>query len=309
MTNLDRRMLYFCNLAYDRGKVGSDVGWTPRDKQIGLLAPPRRVERNPGLHLDTGEIFHRDVAVVGQTAQEIVVAFRGTQPPREGADPNEKYSIFSDWINNINVVGMAPDPIFPGIVHNGFAGAATALMEAADGVLARIKAMRAVAGAPQKIILTGHSKGGAVAVLAAWLLYHQSGIAPNQLEVITFGSARAGDADFVAHYAATTIETRVYESNRDIVPLLPAGGNVAPILVTVAKLFGYAEADGQVGFRRAGRRIPAQKPDLADWVAAYAAPVAGFAYNRRPLIDAVTNAHGIGEHNAYDEIVPQDHGS
>lgn len=50
-----------------------------------------------------------------------------------------------------------------------------------------------------KIILTGHSLGGAIATLAACYFYDK-GVAAENLEVYTFGAPPIGTEDFVTHY-------------------------------------------------------------------------------------------------------------
>jgi hypothetical protein len=68
------------------------------------------------------------------------------------------------------------------------------------------------------LLVTGHSKGGAVAALAAWNLQKLANI---PVKVVTFASAKPGDAGFSDGYRAAGIDHTRYEYNNDIVPHVP----------------------------------------------------------------------------------------
>jgi hypothetical protein len=307
MPHLHRRMMYFCDLTYSKSKVAdrNRGAWTGRDTAIGLVGQPQRVERKMLVSRKTGELFPRDVAVIGRTDSEIIIAFRGTQPPVAGAKVAEMRSIIEDWMNDANVLGRAGANDFSGVVHDGFAEAALLLLGGDDGVVARVNALRKVAGAPQRIVLTGHSKGGAIAVLAADWMLRKSDFATSDMEIVTFGSARCGDAGFSQAFQQAGFAATRYESDADIVPLLPPGGGVSPIITQAAKMLGYKRADGATGFLSSGTRFPATAPRVAAWAAAYAPLVGQFLVNRKPLLEKLVHSHGIRANEAYDAIVPQ----
>ena len=78
-----------------------------------------------------------------------------------------------------------------------------------------------------KLILTGHSLGGAVAVLAAARL-SDLGVRPEQLEVVTFGAPAVGNEAFVSQYGSRFQLTRIVMSGDPIQGVLQSfrGGYV-----------------------------------------------------------------------------------
>jgi hypothetical protein len=150
-----------------------------------------------------------DGCLVGETQDGLVLAFRGTMP----LDFNDAPSV-RDWINDFHAEPIAVTG-FPGAVHSGFSGALTALWPSITDELKRQNG-----GSPpsRPILVTGHSKGGAMAALAAWSL---QGIAGTPVKVVTFAAAKPADADFRAAYEAAGIDDTRYEYNIDMVPHLP----------------------------------------------------------------------------------------
>jgi hypothetical protein len=86
-------------------------------------------------------------------------------------------------------------------------------------ITAELRQRQAAAPASRPLLITGHSKGGAMAALAAWSLQATAGTPP--FKVVTFAAAKPGDADFRAAYTAAGIDHTRYEYNIDIVPHLP----------------------------------------------------------------------------------------
>ncbi|KAI9294281.1 alpha/beta-hydrolase [Neoconidiobolus thromboides FSU 785] len=72
-----------------------------------------------------------------------------------------------------------------------------------------------------KLVVVGHSLGGAISVLSALMLRQRLGLKDERLEVFTYGQPRIGDEEF-AHYLnqQTFTLTRAVNSD-DIVPHLP----------------------------------------------------------------------------------------
>lgn len=81
------------------------------------------------------------------------------------------------------------------------------------------------------LTITGHSLGGALALLAA---RHLANSGFRHLQVMTFGCPRVGDALFVQMYDRDDIDTMHYVHANDIVPTLPP------------RRLGYADLPGQV---------------------------------------------------------------
>jgi hypothetical protein len=97
--------------------------------------------------------------------------------------------------------------------------------------------------------ITGHSKGGAIAALAAVRLQAE-GVTPR---IVTFGAPKVGDEDFAAAYDARFTHTR-YEYADDIVPHLPPSADFLDLLSKLP-LLGHRFADLQRYNYRAVRRL------------------------------------------------------
>eukprot|EP01133_Synstelium_polycarpum_P013326 gene13326-15668_t len=137
----------------------------------------------------------------------IVITFRGTQ----GAS-------LKNWITDLNIAKMTPYPAFPSArVHAGFLYAYSNIKSQVEQGLAD-----AIAACPQcdRIVCTGHSLGGALAILAVADIYAL--IQDMEIEMYTFGSPRVGDVGFVEYFETVVLKNywRVV-NHHDIVPHLP----------------------------------------------------------------------------------------
>lgn len=150
-----------------------------------------------------------DACLVATTVDGVIVAFRGTLPP---SSPDHEQTI-RDWINDLNAELIQPTGM-PGRVHEGFWNAVDSLWQP---VLAEVQRQLDQGGAGCKLFMTGHSKGGAMANLAAMRFKIERGVAP---VVRTFAAAHPGNEDFAAAYGNFIDSTR-YEYADDIVPHMP----------------------------------------------------------------------------------------
>jgi hypothetical protein len=169
-----------------------------------------------------------DACLVGTNIDGVILAFRGTLPPDS---PNHEQT-FEDWLKDADAV-LVSQPNIQGKVHTGFWEALDALWPA---LLAEVERQRAAApGKP--LYITGHSKGGAMADLAAARLA-LAGI-PNT--VCTFAAAHPGNADFARFFdGLQAIESATrYEYADDIVPHLPPGLALRHALATIDKFSKY----------------------------------------------------------------------
>ncbi len=145
---------------------------------------------------------------------DVVLTFRGTLTQREPAT-------ILDWINDMHADLVVADGL-PGRVHAGFLASLNDLW---PGVFAALESPSLPDTGGQKsplpwkksLIVTGHSKGGALAILAAARLLAL------QPFVMTFAAPMTGDLDFAAHYP-DAIDVLRYEAAGDIVPHLPPFG-------------------------------------------------------------------------------------
>jgi Lipase (class 3) len=179
-------------------------------------------------------------ALVGRFREGIVVAFRGTLPPAD-LTPDAKWIVgisllrlptaFADLKNDLEGVparAVVGDVALPGEVHKGFGDSLAALW---PEVAAKVEELRR-ADPAARLYFTGHSKGGALANLAA-VRARQAG-QPATVKVVTFGAARAGNAEFVRAYVAAGIDGHHYEVAGDEVPRLAFGTEPVPVRHGVA---------------------------------------------------------------------------
>lgn len=150
----------------------------------------------------------------------LVVAFRGTLPPV--IDKESKLEsllmIIRDWLNDFAAdLVKAPSHLkLPGMFHEGFLNSFNELL--AEKLLEKVQAAHSQG---RRIQITGHSKGGALAALAAFY-FIKNGIPVD--EVQTFGSAQAGDDTFAAAYYGLKVKHYRFERGNDIVPHEPERG-------------------------------------------------------------------------------------
>jgi hypothetical protein len=194
------------------------------------LARPRyRAE----LGLET-RLFSRDntQVYVGGDAANIVVAFRGSEAPTS-------LDGFKDWLlTNANNFLILPE----GRIGSDFAAAGvgarfhrgfmSALADIWDPLLAAVEAE--LKKAPRPLWVTGHSLGGAIALLASWRLMR------NFLEVhqvVTFGAPMIGNQE-AAEAFAKELPGKIhrYIDDPDPVPLLPT-------VSLIANLYMHCQAE------------------------------------------------------------------
>ncbi len=136
----------------------------------------------------------------------LVVAGRGaTVIAFTGTDPLE----LANWLTNFNLGPRARE------LHAGFeAGVDAVWTEISDVIQDR-------AADEQAVFLTGHSLGGALAVIAAERMARKFAVLP--AGVYTFGMPRVGSADFAASYNECGLGERTYRFvyGVDVVPTVP----------------------------------------------------------------------------------------
>jgi hypothetical protein len=182
-----------------------------------------------------------NAGLVGESDDGIVVAFRGTLPP---SSPNQGQMIL-DWVDDIDAVFVVDALGLPGQVHQGFLTALNDLWTGMSNVI-----MPLISDKPTTpIYVTGHSKGGAMAYLAALRLKNK--LPDASIYVATFAAARAGDQDFANAYNAALPHSARYEYADDIVPHLPPSDLFKAMFTTVPFLADKLQ-DLHVGYASAG---------------------------------------------------------
>jgi hypothetical protein len=182
-----------------------------------------------------------DAAVVAETETEVIVAFRGTEPLG-----GISLTTFLDWLNDINAP-LVTAPGQTGSVHSGFVHALDMLWSWISDELAKLD--------PQKpLYVTGHSKGGAMANLAAARLAAEG----RHPTVYTFEAARCGDQAFAESYAKLVPNAIRYEFQDDVVPHLPPDALVATLLKGIP-LVGALLKPFSLGY------VPVGRLQFIDW--------------------------------------------
>lgn len=146
-----------------------------------------------------------DACLVGTTTQNVIVAFRGTIPP----NIHDQQSVL-DWLSDLTDEPAAA-PGIAGKVHDGFWQGLSSLW---TPLVKAVQQQIAATGLPLHI--TGHSKGGALASLAAIRLKQETPVVP--AAVFTYAAPHPGDVEFAQAYDREIPFHRRYEYGNDIVP-------------------------------------------------------------------------------------------
>lgn len=245
----------------------------------------------------------RDAGYVWHSGDELIVAFRGTLP-YGGADQDssKEMTLIQDWLNDANA-RPAVDPDL-GSVHGGFEQAFQAVW---PGMAQQISAWQKAGklSANPKVYVTGHSKGGALAMLAAVKL-KAAKLPVTQVE--TFGAPRVGGADFAKRYAG--IDAIRYENDQDLVPHVPLNAlelTLAPLLRRVIDIQGAPQGDftsvGKLRYVDSDGDIvsPADAAAEDDLEKSRLAEFGSLIFNSASdIADTLVQAHLIGDMSASD---------
>ena len=142
---------------------------------------------------------------VATTADLVLVCFRGT-------------TSLGDWLSNLNLAATNTGSI--GAVHSGFFGQFNDLRQPIETIFAKRPG--------RKVILSGHSLGGALAALGAatW-----TDVQP-LLGLYTYGQPVTGKDDFAAHMEVRLGDRYLrFVNDADVVPRVPPGYRHAGRLV------------------------------------------------------------------------------
>lgn len=147
-----------------------------------------------------------DAYITSNSADTIMVVFKGTDP-----------TSWSEWATDLNFFQTSVPYCSGCQVHQGFLGAMNEQKTYMDAALQTLRARYPTA----KVVVTGHSLGGAIAQLyAAHLIVDLKLAAPI---LYTFGSPRVGNSNWSAYMNSIMANVPYYHviSNKDIVPHVP----------------------------------------------------------------------------------------
>jgi len=139
-------------------------------------------------------------------AKTIYIVFRGTA-----------VRSVKDILEDADLIQTKPWKNLPKVkVHSGFWRAYGTLAAQVKSIISELKS----SCTDCKLVLVGHSLGGAMATLASVDL-SKSGLKVNQL--ITLGSPRVGNGDFATYFAGRRIPHVRWVNKGDLVPHVPSG--------------------------------------------------------------------------------------
>jgi hypothetical protein len=142
----------------------------------------------------------------------VAVAFRGSSTWRE-------------WLNNANIF-MKRTPY--GRIHTGFYNT----IDEIAPILLKFVGPRLLSGS--KIVVTGHSRGGALAILFA-LSLRSHGFTPQAIYM--FGSPRVGDAEFVNNFCSEADKIPIEQSRVPSFISIPASLMLIIIMLIPTAIF------------------------------------------------------------------------
>ncbi len=186
MLRTGRAMMWLAQLAYETAnpdKITDILGSWNLTRRILIDNPP-----------DTALPLKTACAVIADGRGATIVAFAGTDPLK-----------INDWITDFDALPSAAG------IQTGFANAVDHIWQPISGAIAHPLA------AERSLVFTGHSLGGALAIVAAERAARELGVKP--AAIFTYGSPRPGDARFAEAFPATLGNaTFRFVHGTDIVP-------------------------------------------------------------------------------------------
>ena len=226
-TTTDCRLLCAATCAYDITASGTFTAVSPHYPAVGWKDVPTPYFAGPD---------NINACLIGTNQEDgIVLAFRGTLPPTSLNIPPQ----VRDWMQDFLAEPVAKPGSLPNgmRVHDGFWKAVDSLW---PQMLPAVQELLASETQP-KLYIAGHSKGGAMAAIAAARLFIEENIVA--AGVYIYAAPRAGNSTFVSGFPSTVPVLR-YEHYLDIVPLLPPNLQFIDLIAEVPALrdlFGKAK--------------------------------------------------------------------
>jgi hypothetical protein len=226
-----------------------------------------------------------NAALVGKMDIGTTVAFRGTISVNDHTRPWKERLL--DWMQDFDAVQTDWNGVF---VHSGFA-------EAIDSMWPTVQSL--ITDDTPGVYFTGHSKGGAMATLAAIQFYRLTG---RPSLVTTFGAARSVGAASANKIFGMPISIHRYENAGDIVPLTPPCTEIAEL---AAQELGHPigvldyESIGDLKFVNKERTVDT----CSKFISQFRQGAALAELILHGNMDAIVDAHAIGLGGAYQQAV------
>ncbi len=189
--------------------LASDVGFTGK--------PPTTFTAG------TNEI---DACYVADTANSVILAFRGTAMPSAEEPLHNWEQVLRDWCNNFL---LTPEEVkvsgIPGTLHEGFSKSVEGLWQ--TGFQTVVK--KRMTG-EKPVVITGYSKGRALAPIAAARLREELKVSADRMVIRMFEPPRPGDVTFAAYFNSIFPTALRYAYQNDIGPYLPPSKPVSDLL-------------------------------------------------------------------------------
>jgi hypothetical protein len=209
----ETQLLLMASLAYVDAASVESYGW----QNFGFPSSAQPVCRF--LH-ETG--FHCYAITVGHN---LILSFRGTRLPGlkyDSSDPFNLMEFTRDWMANFQFDQVIGPPGSEGYVHDGFYQAVSSLFPLFLPVVTRFERMQPKG----RVLLTGHSQGAALAIIATSMLLTNFSNNDLFLYMCVFAPPLVGDESFIhwMNKVATNqsnIHLLRYTNAADPIPLIP----------------------------------------------------------------------------------------
>ncbi|MEM9003970.1 MAG: hypothetical protein AAGE59_10640 [Cyanobacteria bacterium P01_F01_bin.86] len=169
-----------------------------------------------------------DAGYIAETDDEIIVSFRGVAIPVINAGLK---SVIQDW-QNATERNLIPHPSMSGKVHKGFWDS---ILNLEDEEIFKSIVQRLASG--KRLVITGYSKGGALAPLAVSHLIGEYNVDPSLLRLRFFSAPKCGDNEFVTNLNTMVKGIVRYESQYDLIPHFPYDDQFFEIVLPSLPLF------------------------------------------------------------------------
>jgi triacylglycerol lipase len=138
---------------------------------------------------------------IAESPDQIIVVFRGTRTLQDNESDTDLYQVTYPFVEDA------------GKTHRGFT---CIYLSTREELIKQLNELSAA----KRLMVAGHSLGGALAALAALDIAANTGF--KQPVVYTYGSARTGDPEFAARFDQVVKNSFRIVNVHDIIPTLPA---------------------------------------------------------------------------------------